>query len=87
MAPLVLRLEAVLKLADELYERGCADGDSVDYRAFEERVARATAEVDQSVHQIALSGLDVDEPQRPRRTQAHRAVRASTRRSVGQHLS
>jgi hypothetical protein len=62
MAPLVLRREAVLKLADELYERGCANGDSVDYRAFEERVARATAEVDQSVHQIALSGLDVDVP-------------------------
>jgi hypothetical protein len=62
LAPLVLRLEAVLKLADELYERGRANGDSVDYGAFEERVARATAEVDQSVHQIALSGLDVDAP-------------------------
>ncbi|HKO66705.1 MAG TPA: hypothetical protein VJU53_02775 [Burkholderiaceae bacterium] len=32
------------------------------YGEFEERVARATAEVDQAVHQIALSGLDVDAP-------------------------
>jgi hypothetical protein len=62
LAPLVLRLDALLKLADELYEHGRANGDSVDYGAFEERVARATAEVDQSVHQIALSGLDVDVP-------------------------
>jgi hypothetical protein len=60
LAPLVDRFEAVLKLADELYEHRRANDDSVDYGAFEERAARATAEVDQSVHQIALSGLDVD---------------------------
>ncbi len=49
-------------LADELYKRGRANGDAVDYSGFEERVAHATAEVDQTVHQIALSGLDVDAP-------------------------
>jgi hypothetical protein len=61
LAPLVLRLEAVLELADELYERGRANGDSVDYGAFEERVACATAEVHQSVYRIALSGLELEQ--------------------------
>jgi hypothetical protein len=50
------------QLADEQYVQGRASGDAVDYGAFEVRVARATAEVEQHVHQIALSGLDVDLP-------------------------
>ena len=62
LAPLVQSLEAVLKLADELYEQGRANGQAVDYGEFEERVAHATAKVEQGVHQIALSSLDVDVP-------------------------
>ena len=34
----------------------------MDYAEFEERVARATAKVEQDMHQVALSGLDVDVP-------------------------
>jgi hypothetical protein len=42
--------------------RAAASGAAVDYGEFEERVARATAKAEQHVHQIALSGLDVDVP-------------------------
>jgi hypothetical protein len=63
LAPLARRLDEVLRLADEQYEQGRASGDAVDYGAFEERVARATyAKFEQDVHQIVLSGLDVDVP-------------------------
>jgi hypothetical protein len=55
-------LDEVLQLADEQYQQGRASGDAVDYGLFEERVARATAKVEQDVHRIALSGLDVDVP-------------------------
>ncbi len=61
LTPLVRILDAVLKLADEQYEQGRASGDAVDYGEFEERVARITAKVEQDVHKIALSGLDVDD--------------------------
>lgn len=81
LAPLVRKLDAVLQLADELYERGRASGDSVDYGEFEERVARATAEVDQSVHQIALSGLDVDAPFIRVWGKCYRACTASSERT------
>jgi len=37
-------------------------GQAVDYGTVEERVAHATAKVEQGVHQIALSSLDVDAP-------------------------
>lgn len=70
LASLVHSFEAILKLADELYQQGRATGESVDYGQFEERVARATASVEQCVHQIALSGLDVDAPFHPRVGQA-----------------
>jgi hypothetical protein len=60
LTALARSMQAVLELADELYERGRGGGDSVDYSAFEERVAQAAAEVEQGVHQVALSGLDVD---------------------------
>jgi hypothetical protein len=62
LASLVHSLEAILRLADELYQQGRATGESVDYGQFEERVSRATASVEQPVHQVALSGLDVDAP-------------------------
>jgi hypothetical protein len=62
LAPLARTLDAVLKLADEQYEQGRASGEAVDYSEFEERVAHATAKVEQEVHRIALSGLDVDVP-------------------------
>jgi hypothetical protein len=62
LAPLVRTLDAVLKLADEQYEQGRASGDAVDYAEFEECVAHATAKIEQDVHQVALSGLDVDVP-------------------------
>lgn len=62
LAPLARSLDEVLKLADEQYGQGRAGGDAVDYAAFEECVGRATAKVEQAVHQIALSGLDVDVP-------------------------
>jgi len=62
LASLVHSLEAILQLADELYQQGRASGESVDYGQFEERVARATASVEQCIHQVALSGLDVDAP-------------------------
>ena len=39
-------MQALLELADELHERGRAGGDSVDYAAFEERVAEATADLE-----------------------------------------
>ena len=35
---------------------------AVDYSECEERVAHATSKVEQEVHGIALSGLDVDVP-------------------------
>lgn len=60
LAPLVRTLDAVLKLADEQYRQGRASGDAVDYGAFEERVAQATAKVEQDVHRIELSGLDTE---------------------------
>jgi hypothetical protein len=62
LAPLARTLDAVLKLADEQYEQGRANGDAVDYAEFEERVAHATAKIEQDVHQVALSGLDLDVP-------------------------
>lgn len=62
LAVLMRSLDDVLKLADEQYVQGRAGGDAVDYGAFEERVARATAKVEQNVHHIALSGLDVNVP-------------------------
>lgn len=46
----------------------------VDYDAFEERVAGATAAVKQGVHQVALSGLDVDLPFIPLWGKADRRV-------------
>ena len=52
----------VLQLADEQYQQGRASGNAVDYGKFEERVTLATAQVEQNVHGIALSGLDVDVP-------------------------
>jgi hypothetical protein len=61
LARLVRSLQAVLELADELYQRGRGSGESVDYSEFEER-AHATAEVERGVHHVALSGLDVDAP-------------------------
>ena len=61
LAPLMRSLDAVLQLADDQYKQGRANGDAVDY-AFEERVAHATARVEQDVHWVALSGLDVDVP-------------------------
>ncbi|HTU57814.1 MAG TPA: hypothetical protein VMF89_05260, partial [Polyangiales bacterium] len=39
-----------------------AIGDAEDYGKCDERVAHATAKVEQDVHRIALSGLDVDVP-------------------------
>ena len=39
--------------------RDVASGDAVDYCNFEERVAHATSKVEQDVHRIALSGLNV----------------------------
>jgi hypothetical protein len=62
LAPLVRSLDAVLQLADEQYKQGRASGDAVDYGEFEVRVAHATAKIEQEVHRIALSGLDVDVP-------------------------
>jgi hypothetical protein len=41
LAPLVQRLAAVLKLADELYEQGRADGKPVDSTASSKSVWRA----------------------------------------------
>ncbi|HET6333635.1 MAG TPA: hypothetical protein VFG30_10500, partial [Polyangiales bacterium] len=62
MAELARGLQSVLELAVELYERGRASGETVDYAVFEERVANATAEIERGVHQVALRGLDVDAP-------------------------
>jgi hypothetical protein len=58
----VCSLNEVLRLADEQYKQGRSSGHAVDYSEFEERVARATAKVEQDVHRIALSRLDVDVP-------------------------
>ena len=60
LAALARSMQTVPELADELYEPGRGSGDSVDCGAFEERVAHAAAEVEQGVHRVALSGLDVD---------------------------
>jgi len=62
LAELARGLQSVLELAVELYERGRASGETVDYAVFEERVANATAEIERGVHQVALRGLDVDAP-------------------------
>jgi hypothetical protein len=62
LATLARSLQKVLELADELYQRGRASAESVDYSEFEERAAHATAEVERGVHHVALSGLDVDAP-------------------------
>lgn len=55
-------MQALLELADELHVKGRAGGDSVDYAAFEERVAEATADLEKGVHQVALRSLDIDAP-------------------------
>lgn len=60
LAPLARALDAILKLADDHYKQGRASGDAVDYSEFEERVAHATAKIEQDVHPVALSRLDVD---------------------------
>jgi hypothetical protein len=70
LATLARRLQTVLELADELYQRGRGSGESVDYSEFEERAAHATAEVERGVHHVALSGLDVDAPRATRSTAA-----------------
>jgi hypothetical protein len=62
LAPLARTLNTVLMIADGQYQQGRASGDAVDYGEFEERVAHVTAKVEQDVHSIALSGLDVDVP-------------------------
>lgn len=59
---LVRGLDEVLQLADEQDQQDRASGDAVDYGELEERVARASANVEHDVHRIALSGLDVDVP-------------------------
>jgi hypothetical protein len=87
---LVQSLDEDLKLADELYEQGRASGEAVDYGAFEERVARATAKVEQDVHQVALSGLNVDVPfirVWESTTVASTASRERTDRSAGRSSS
>jgi hypothetical protein len=60
LAALARSMQAVLELADRLYERGRSSGEAVDYSEFEEQVARMAAEVEIGVHQVVLSGLDVD---------------------------
>jgi hypothetical protein len=62
MRQLVRGPNEVLRLADEQYQQGRGSGDAVDYGEFEQRVAHANALVEQDVHRIALSGLDVDVP-------------------------
>lgn len=62
LAELARSMQAVLELADELYERGRFSGDAVDYGEFEERAALAASEVERGVHHVGLRGLDVDAP-------------------------
>jgi hypothetical protein len=59
---LAAKMQAVLEMADALYARGQRDGDAVDYGAFEEEVSRATAELECTMHETALSGLNIDAP-------------------------
>jgi hypothetical protein len=48
---LATKMQSLLEFADEMWTRGRASGDGVEYERFEEDVARRCAEV-------ALSGLD-----------------------------
>ena len=56
------KVRALFTMADEAYQRGRANGDAVDYAAFEERVSQATAELECAVHQTVLGSLDIDVP-------------------------
>jgi hypothetical protein len=62
LSGLASKMQALLELADTLWTQGRADGGDVDYARFEEDVAKRTAEVECAVHEVALSGLDVDAP-------------------------
>jgi hypothetical protein len=55
---LATKMQSLLEFADEMWTRGRASGDGVEYERFEEDVARRCAEVECAVHEVALSGLD-----------------------------
>ena len=59
---LAAKLQGLLELADDMWQRGRATGESVDYEAFEQTVAQKTAEVERAVHEATLSSLDIDAP-------------------------
>jgi hypothetical protein len=56
------KVRELFAMADEAYQRGQAGGDAMDYAAFEERVSRATADLECAVHQTVLGSLDIDAP-------------------------
>ena len=60
LEPLQRKMDELLHLADELFAAGQNDGETVDYAAFEAQVASAAARLETQVHQVALTGLDVD---------------------------
>ena len=59
---LATKVQSLLEFADEMWRRGKANGDGVEYERFEEDVAQRSAEIERAVHEVALSGLDVDAP-------------------------
>jgi hypothetical protein len=62
LSGLASKMQALLELADTMWTEGRANGGDVDYARFEEDVAKRTAEVECAVHEVALSGFDVDAP-------------------------
>jgi len=56
------KVRELFAMADEAYQQGRANGDAMDYAAFEERVSQASAELECAVHQTVLGSLDIDAP-------------------------
>ena len=56
------KVRALFTMADEAYQQGRANGDAMDYAAFEECVSQASAELECAVHQTVLGSLDIDVP-------------------------
>ena len=54
---LVTKMQSRLEFADEMWRRGRASGDGVEYERFEEHVAQRSADIECAVHEVALSSL------------------------------
>ena len=50
---LATKMQSLLEFADEIWRRGRASGDGVEYERFEEDVAQRSADIECAVHEVA----------------------------------